>query len=313
MKMRSVVRLSALTLALVLTLGAGAAAGAEGTRVCGIRAESTRELYDSLIGTGEWDHRSQEVQDRLYQSFPAASEGAYALSYNLVENVTVDIQGSPVPLDEAVSGGMVSVEALLAAARQDAEAGVSFEFIRTKNGLTEYTYCYPDYNLVFCDDVLETPDGKSHLIRSLQVAAPGTPGTVDTALTDPDSPYRYPIDREDWGLDFQVLAADSGSVTLEITQSGGQQFGQLVLQRGGVYTAGDLDGAQEVCFVELTPAQPLTMEGTTQVTLRWAQPQERGDYLLRLSLHDNFTQQDIPPLSQDFHEYQTYYVEFQIK
>ena len=77
--------------------------------------------------------------------------------------------------------------------------------------------------------------------------------------------------------------------------------------------AGDLDGAQEVCFVELTPAQPLTMEGTTQVTLRWAQPQERGDYLLRLSLHDNFTQQDIPPLSQDFHEYQTYYVEFQIK
>lgn len=313
MKMRSVVRLSALMLALVLTLGAGAAAGAEGTRVCGIRAESTRELYDSLIGTGEWDHRSQETRDRLYQSFPAPSEGAYALSYNLVENVTVDIQGSSVPLDEAVSGGMVSVEALLAAARQDAEAGVSFEFIRTKNGLTEYTYCYPDYNLVFCDDVLETPDGKSHLIRSLQVAAPGTPGTVDTALTDPDSPYRYPIDREEWGLDFQVLAADSGGVTLEITQSGGQQFGQLVLQRGGVYTAGDLDGAQEVCFVELTPAQPLTMEGTTQVTLRWAQPQERGDYLLRLSLHDNFTQQDIPPLSQDFHEYQTYYVEFQIK
>ena len=75
-----------------------------------------------------------------------------------------------------------------------------------------------------------------------------------------------------------------------------------MLQRGGVYTAGDLDGAQEVCFVELT-----------QVTLRWAQPQERGDYLLRLSLHDNFTQQDIPPLSQDFHEYQTYYVEFRIK
>ena len=86
-----------------------------------------------------------------------------------------------------------------------------------------------------------------------------------------------------------------------------------MLQRGGVYTAGDLDGAQEVCFVELTPAQPLTMEGITQVTLRWAQPQESGDYLLRLSLHDNFTQQDIPPLSQDFHEYQTYYVEFQIK
>ena len=312
MKMRSVVRLSALTLALVLTLGAGAAAGAEGTRVCGIRAESTRELYDSLIGTGEWDHRSQEVQDRLYQSFPAASEGAYALSYNLVENVTVDIQGSPVPLDEAVSGGMVSVEALLAAARQDTEAGVSFEFIRTKNGLTEYTYCYPDYNLVFCDDVLETPDGKSHLIRSLQVAAPGTPGTVDTALTDPDSPYRYPIDREDWGLDFQVLAADSGSVTLEITQSGGQQFGQLVLQRGGIYTAGDLDTAQQVQFVEFTPAQPLTMGGVTQVEIHWATPQPSGRYLLRLSLHDDFASENIPPLSRDFHEYQTYYIEFQI-
>ena len=65
MKMRSVVRLSALMLALVLTLGAGAAAGAEGTRVCGIRAESTRELYDSLIGTGEWDNQRRPSEVRV--------------------------------------------------------------------------------------------------------------------------------------------------------------------------------------------------------------------------------------------------------
>lgn len=309
MKNRS---LLAYVLAALLVLGAAQGARAEAARQCGIRADSTKELYDALTESGEWEHRSEEIQARLYQSFPAAREGAYTLSYRLVENVTVDIQGEPVPLDEAITGGAVSVEALLAATRQDAAAHICQEFIRTKNGLTEYTYCYPDYNLVFCDDVLETPDGGRHLIRSLQVAAPGVPGAVDTALIDPDSPYRYPIDREDWGLDFRVLSAAGDSVTLEITQSGGQQFGQLVLQRGGIYTAGDLDTAQQVQFVEFTPAQPLTMGGVTQVEIHWATPQPSGSYLLRLSLHDDFTPENIPPLSQDFHEYQTYYIEFQI-
>ena len=299
-----------LTLALLLAVAAGAQAAPE--RQCSIQADSTRELYDSLTGAA-WSQRSAETQARLWQSFPGESEKDYELSYELVENVTIQAGDQRMPLEEAISTGAVSVEEILASVRRDAAAKVCWEFVRTKNGLTKFAYCYPDYNLIFCNDVLEAPDGTDRLIRYFQVTAPGVPSEMDTGIIDWSSPYHYCIDREDWGLEFQVTSAGRQGVTLEITQTGGQQFGQLTVESSTLYTDGDWN---DLCNVPFAPHQALHMGGVSTLEISWdavsGQLPEPGDYCLALRLHDEFEPGDVHPLARDFHTSQTYYVTFQI-
>lgn len=225
--------------------------------------------------------------------------------------MTVEAQGERMSLEEAVSGGKITVDEILADVRRDAAAGICRESTQTVNGLTRFEYAYPEMELWSICDVLETPDGAQPLIRSFTVRAPGHPDILSTHFFDMSTPYHYEIDREDWGLEFRVRSATPEGITLEITQQAGQQFGQLTATNYLLYAS----GWQSLGTADLTPGWAVNMGGTSQLTIDWTQTigrLESGDYCLRLHIEDNYDPSDVHPLARNFWDWQSYYIEFQI-
>lgn len=112
---------------------------------------------------------SQRVDSRPYLQFsiednyqviaPSKVDNHYSgnISYEGVSNVCVTIDGKAIPLEQAVKEEKCSVEELIAYAQVDARLGLCTEGECTYNGLTKFTYTYPDYMLITIHDVYETP------------------------------------------------------------------------------------------------------------------------------------------------------------
>lgn len=162
-------------------------------------------------------------------------DGAYPddIIYDNVTNVCILVDGEEKPLEDAVREGDISVYEMVAYAQLDAQAGICQEKANSKNGLAYFTYRYPEYDLMTAHDIYETPDGKEHLIRFFGVLKTGTKLTM--VYPDETSPYRYMIDREDWGIDFQVKSVTPTGITLSCKQSGGQQLGELAIMDYVIY------------------------------------------------------------------------------
>ncbi len=286
-------------------------AGAEEARHCTIQCDRTDKLYNQLAVSHELGEIYPEMEERFHRSIPAAGPEGYALSYELVEHVTVEAQGERVALEEAISTGKITVDEILADVRRDAAAGICQESTQTVNGLTRFEYAYPEMTLLSICDVLEAPDGTQPLIRILTVRAPGETDSLSTHFFDMSSPYHYEIDREDWGLEFRMCSATPEGITLEITQEAGQQFGQLKVTNYLLYASG-----WQVCGSEdLAPGWEVNMGGASQLTIDWAQTigqLETGDYCLRLHIEDNYDPSEVHPLARNFWDWQSYYIEFQI-
>lgn len=283
-------------------------AGAEQARHCTIQCDRTDDLYNQMIFSRD---QHPELEERCFRSIPPHKPEGYSLSYDLVENVTVEVQGERMSLEEAVSGGKITVDEILADVRRDAAAGICRESTQTVNGLTRFEYAYPELELWSICDVLETPDGAQPLIRSFTVRAPGHPDILSTHFFDMSTPYHYEIDREDWGLEFRVLSATPEGITLEITQQAGQQFGQLTVTKYSL----DTSGWQPLGDADLTPGWAVKMGGDSQLTIDWAQTigrLESGVYCLRLHIEDDYAPSDVHPLARNFWDWQSYYIEFQI-
>lgn len=303
-------KISCIALLLAL-LAAIPGAGAEQARRCTIQCDRTDELFNQLAISHELGEKYPEMQERFLRSIPPHKPEGYSLSYDLVENVTVEAQGERMPLEEAVSGGKITVDEILADVRRDAAAGICQESTQTVNGLTRFEYAYPEMELWSICDVLETPDGAQPLIRSFTVRAPGHPDILSTHFFDMSTPYHYEIDREDWGLEFRVRSATPEGITLEISQEGGQQFGQLMATKYSL----DASGWQPLGDADLTPGWAVKMGGDSQLTIDWAQTigrLESGDYCLRLHIEDDYDSSDVHPLARNFWDWQSYYIEFQI-
>ena len=131
----------------------------------------------------------------------ALNGGNYAsVTLHNLSDVTIDLGGETVALRDALEKNKISGDELVALARLDAAQGVCNETAKSKNGLTEFTYHYPEFSLHYVYDVYETPDGKQHLIKDLSLyGAKNTP--VYAYTFDADG---QPIDYEDWGLEFRI-------------------------------------------------------------------------------------------------------------
>lgn len=303
-------KISCIALLLAL-LAAIPGAGAEQARHCTIQCDRTDELFNQLAISHELGEKYPEMQERFLRSIPPHKPEGYSLSYDLVENVTVEAQGERMPLEEAISGGKITVDEILADVRRDAAAGICQESTQTVNGLTRFEYAYPEMELWSICDVLETPDGAQPMIRSFTVRAPGHPDILSTHFFDMSTPYHYEIDREDWGLEFRVRSATPEGITLEISQEGGQQFGQLMATKYSL----DASGWQPLGAADLTPGWAVNMGGTSQLTIDWTQTigrLESGDYCLRLHIEDDYDSSDVHPLARNFWDWQSYYIEFRI-
>jgi len=262
-----------------------------------------------------------------FTTIPLEQGNFRSIAYLDVENVTIDIDGTVMKLEDALREGRTSVEELIADARQDASQGLCHEAAVSKNGLTEFTYHYGEFNLRYIYDLYETPDGGQHLIADFLIyEARSEPQFLPVDANTGDF-----IDYEDWGLDFEISRIDFSGITITCRQSGGQQLGAL--NAGGVILSKKDPNTQALEQVQpLTEeAQPipyagsrhwdpnpegcLTMGGTKELSFDFAGLYGQlptGDYVLSLQIVDLYDEEDVHPLMRNYHDEQWYDIEFTI-
>ena len=233
--------------------------------------------------------------------------------YDLAD-VTIDLGGKTVALRDALVENRISGDELVALARLDAAQGVCNETAKSKNGLTEFTYHYPEFSLHCAYDIYETPDGKQHLIKDLSLYG---------AKNTPEYSYAFdrdgqPIDYEDWGLDFRVTEAKSEGMVLKCTQSGGQQAGTLELELALLSRAGGDPSKNEQIepiIPKVETAAGIHMDGVTELSFDFEKiygALPAGDYELTLQIADRYEKDTLPALARKYHDTQWYSVEFTI-
>ena len=233
-----------------------------------------------------------------------------------LDNVTIQIDGVSMKLEDAIQKGYTSVDQIIADARKDASLGICHEVAKSRNGLTQFFYYYPEFNLHYVYDIYETPDGKQHLIADFLIYGTGS---------EPSFAYTWdengePIDYEDWGLCFDISEVSAGGVCISCSQSGGQQLGELSIRTSWLAKKNPDTGASEVVDPlragdDPVPAAKLVMEGTTQLSVDFSAlygDLPAGDYVLTLEIIDDYDKEEVPSLMRKYHDSQWYYLEFTI-
>lgn len=233
--------------------------------------------------------------------------GAFArgIQYDGVTNVTIDIGGTTIKLEDAIRDSYITPAQLFAYARLDAENGFCTESFRTgRTGLTAFVYTYPDADLWMVYDIWQTPDGQQHLIEDFRVyPSQGSSGEYPGGYLDMETNAR--LDRENWGITLEVKEITSTGMTLVCTQSGGQQIGQLHVYS---YSIRDEHGpiAQPVM---VDYSIDLQMDGTTELVLDWTAlygSLQSGEYKLIVAVQDVYDPSQVHPLMRNYTDYQDY-------
>lgn len=242
-------------------------------------------------------------------------QGKYShISWLNLDNVTIEIDGVPMKLEEAIQDGYTSVDQMIADARKDAALGICHEVAKSKNGLTQFFYYYPEFNLHYVYDIYETPDGKKHLIADFLIYGTGS---------EPSFVYTWdengePIDYEDWGLRFDISEVSAGGISISCSQAGGQQLGELSIETSWLERRNPDTGALELVNTlgendDPVPTSKLVMERTTELFVDFAAlygDLSAGDYVLVLEIIDNYDKEAVPSLMRKYHDSQCYYLEF---
>lgn len=246
----------------------------------------------------------------------ALNGGNYAsvTLYNL-SDVTINLGGETVALRDALEKNKISGDELVALARLDAAQGVCNETAKSKNGLSEFTYHYPEFSLHYVYDVYEAPDGKQHLIKDLSLyGAKNTP--VYAYTFDADG---QPIDYEDWGLEFRISEVNSKGMRLTCSQSGSQQLGALSLELA-LLSKADTDQYEPIDSIipkgETAAASEINMGGITEISFDFEKTYgvlPAGDYALDFQIADRYEKNALSALTRKYHDTQWYSIAFTIK
>lgn len=266
--------------------------------------------------------------DGSFTTIPLKQGNYRDITYLCVTNVTIDIAGTTMKLEDALQEGYISVDELIAYARQDASQGFCREVATTKNGLTAFTYYYGDFDLRHVYDVYETPDGKKQLITDILIHDVRS----EPVFHPVDEDTGEFIDYEDWGLDFEITKLDPSGITVLCSQSGGQQIGALNVGTPILYrkdpnalTSQRVEPLTEEGEVTLftgsehwdpNPNGFLTMGGEKELSFDFARlfgTLPAGNYELVLQIVDLYNEEDVPPLTRNFHDEQFYTIHFSIE
>ena len=281
--------------------------------------------------TAEQNMRISAITDKNadFTIIPLEQGNFQEITYLDVNNVTINIDGTNMKLEDALLKGYVSVDEIIASARKDTHNGLCTEVAKSKNGLTEFRYHYQEFTLCYRYDLYETPDGKSHLITDFLICGIGSNPRF---LPEIDAEDDEPIDYEDWGLYFEVSQVDPSSITINCAQVGGQQVGELNI--GGILLFKQNPNTQELeqvqplseeddfsIFTKLESWKPnpdkfLTMGGIKELSLNFAEMYgelSAGDYEISLQIVDWYNKEDIHPLLQNYYDAQWYAIEFNIE
>lgn len=270
-----------------------------------VNVEDQRKLRMDVV-LDEDTHFINIPQDELGGNFDND------LTYMGITNVSIEVDGVKYHLEDAIRDGVISVEEIFAYARMDARMGYCREQTKTFHSLTYFIYRYPKFDLRLTYDILKTPDGKEHLMNQLYVC--DNAYNLMTTYND--------IDREDWGLTFEVVETTSTSLIIDCTQSGGQQIGDLIADHYWIYTL-DSEGNQGEIqhldnihdFDQWQPKPSILKDTTTRITLDWTNiygKLPKGNYAMHLSINDEFDPANVHPLMENFQDSLAYWIEFTI-
>lgn len=244
------------------------------------------------------------IEDNYQVISPAKVDNQYSgkIVYDGVSNVCVTIDGEAIPLEQAVKEQKCSVEELIAYAQVDARLGLCTEGECTYNGLTKFTYTYPDYMLITIHDVYETPSGTNYTINYFTVTTPQELIPASYAPTDKTGQY---MDLEDWGITFTPTEITEKGILIETTQQGGQNFGDLYLTDFYLVSEPDREYLGETLVIL---SIPVTMDGTGTIQLDWPQTMPAGDYTLVVRLEEIYNRDEMPSLMRNYHDTQQYLI-----
>lgn len=301
MKSRRILSIIGLTLAAVLLLGIGFAIGRNGEKKTVLVAPTESTAPRLIISAVHAD--SEYTSEKIQQTNDGTSDLDFC--YIGLTDVTIDLGGNVMDLGNALREGKTSLSEISFLAQSDSQSGFCTEGWKSKNGLAEFRYSYPDFDLWIVDDIYETPDGLQHLIRGITLCQPGS----DVAFLHNE------LDQEDWGIEFSVAEASQTEITLNYTQSGGQVLGQLMTYGYAISRLNPMEGIALLDNAPLQEQMPISMDAKGSLTLdieTYFGTLPAGQYGMYLYLQDTYSEEDIPPLTRNFHDTQCYWIDFDI-
>lgn len=236
-----------------------------------------------------------------------------SIKYWGLRNVSIIINENIVALDEAIQLGYISVEEMWCAARLDAKQGFCDESFVSKNGLTTFSYQYPEHTLVIVYDVYETPDGSQYLIEDFALCKPGI--EYKQIYTDTNGNI---LDKEDWGLAFEVSSTNNEELELIISQTKCQQLGKLAIQYYYILTS-DGNSLPNInrsnTYLQIPNPPEIVLDNQTKINLNWVNTYgslPTGSYILVLQIVDHYNNTEVPSLMKNYHDQQIYKINFTI-
>lgn len=297
-------------------------------------AESTAPVAEATAPeeSNEWNLRLSMTSDvgAGFTTIPLEQGNYKEVSYLDVSNVTIDIDGTPMKLEEALLGGHITPDEMIACARKDASMGFCREVAKSKNGLTEFTYRYGEFTILHVYDLYECPDGRRQLLTDFLIYDARSEPHFHP--TDPETGER--IDYEDWGLSFEISEVDASGITVSFSQSGGQQMGKLNVGLHNLYRKDPntlafeqveplTEEGEPILFMGLgdkswepDPNRFLTMGGTKELSYNFTRlygELPAGDYRIDLQIVDCYNEEVVHPLMRNYRDDQWYSIEFTIK
>ncbi|MBS1367792.1 MAG: hypothetical protein ACLTR8_05675 [Oscillospiraceae bacterium] len=301
MKSRRILSIIGLTLAAVLLLGIGFAIGRNDEKKTVLVAPTESTAPRLIISAVHAD--SEYTSEKIQQT----NDGTSDLDFCCIglTDVTIDLGGNVMDLGNALREGKTSLSEISFLAQSDSQSGFCTEGWKSKNGLAEFRYSYPDFDLWIVDDIYETPDGLQHLIRGITLCQPGS----DVAFLHNE------LDQEDWGIEFSVAEASQTEITLNYTQSGGQVLGQLMTYGYAISRLNPMEGIALLDNAPLQEQKPISMNGQGTLCLdieTYFGALPAGQYGMYLYLQDAYNEEDVPPLTRNYHDVQCYWIEFTV-
>lgn len=228
--------------------------------------------------------------------------------YTGVSDVQIFLNDNFSSLEDAIRQGKMDADTLSYWAATDAKNGFCIRKQESYSGLNNETFYYSDYNVRLVNDVLETPTGEEYPVTFLTVFDHLGSGEICADLFDPETGIS--VSQEDWGITFTAQVTD-GSLVVAYTQHGGTPLGRLSIDHAALRDAKGYvyGGVEEKGYLlDLGDEMQILPQQSGSFACQLVGDIPAGEYMLYLTVRDDYDTQNIHPLLSAHKPTQSYCV-----